>query len=69
MSFGGKASWQGVGDVGGGSYTAEDVRITHHIVDRPKVSQTFDGRHYLQPQWVYDCVNAGKVSSNLVEFR
>eukprot|EP00045_Choanoeca_perplexa_P007859 m.72326 g.72326 ORF g.72326 m.72326 type:complete len:609 (-) comp14251_c0_seq2:128-1954(-) len=57
-SFGGNVSWEGTGDVGAGPYSAEDARITHHIADRPSLSQTFDGRHYVQPQWVYDCINA-----------
>eukprot|EP00911_Craspedida_sp_UC1_P001610 UC1_evm1s1219 len=58
-AFGGQCSWQGVGGAGSGPFDVEDPRITHHIVDRPKVPQTFDGRHYVQPQWLYDCVNAG----------
>eukprot|EP00658_Telonema_sp_P-2_P080608 TRINITY_DN8054_c0_g4_i1.p1 TRINITY_DN8054_c0_g4~~TRINITY_DN8054_c0_g4_i1.p1 ORF type:complete len:527 (-),score=151.08 TRINITY_DN8054_c0_g4_i1:289-1869(-) len=33
--------------------------ITHQIVDRPKLlAPAIDGREYIQPQWVYDCVNA-----------
>ena len=37
--------------------------ITHHVVDRPKLlsGHSFEGRVYVQPQWVYDCVNAGKL--------
>jgi pescadillo protein len=57
-AFGGRVSWEGIGDEGCGEYAADSKSITHHIVDRPALSTTFDGRHYIQPQWVYDCVNA-----------
>eukprot|EP00039_Didymoeca_costata_P009934 m.132681 g.132681 ORF g.132681 m.132681 type:complete len:209 (-) comp14652_c0_seq3:2327-2953(-) len=61
-SFGGHVSWQGIGDQGAGPYSEDDARITHHVVDRPNMKQTHLQRHYIQPQWVYDCVNAKKVS-------
>merc|ERR1712146_388816 len=57
-SFGGNVSWDALDEAEAGPYGVDDPRITHHIVDRPAVSQTFDGRHYVQPQWVYDCINA-----------
>lgn len=40
-----------------------DPTITHHVVDRPKLlsGHQFEGRVYIQPQWVYDCVNAQKL--------
>eukprot|EP01147_Barroeca_monosierra_P006728 gene6728-361_t len=56
--FGGEVSWESVGGVGAGPYSADDARITHHIVDRPKIDVLFDSRRYIQPQWVFDCVNA-----------
>lgn len=31
--------------------------ITHQIVDRPKILQKVPGRTYIQPQWVFDCIN------------
>lgn len=31
--------------------------ITHQIVDRPKVASKVAGRTYVQPQWVFDCIN------------
>lgn len=35
-----------------------DQRITHHVIDRPKVlGQVYMTREYVQPQWVYDCIN------------
>ncbi|EGD80937.1 hypothetical protein PTSG_01520 [Salpingoeca rosetta] len=57
-SFGGQVSWESMGGLAPGPFEADDKRITHHIVDRPKLSTVFDGRHYVQPQWVFDCINA-----------
>ncbi len=38
---------------------ADDPRITHYVIDRPKEFITFDdNKEYVQPQWVLDCVNA-----------
>ncbi|QPG72797.1 hypothetical protein FOA43_000099 [Brettanomyces nanus] len=31
--------------------------VTHQIVDRPKVANKVQGRTYIQPQWVFDCLN------------
>ncbi|KAL7746369.1 mRNA-binding ribosome synthesis protein nop7 [Sorochytrium milnesiophthora] len=59
-SFGGNVGWDPV--TGGGSpYTETDPRITHCVVDRPVVRDRVSGRSYVQPQWVYDCINAGKL--------
>ena len=63
-SFGGKVSWQGVGDedtLGRGPFKEDDARVTHHIVDRPAVSGQRPERHYVQPQWVFDCINQRQV--------
>jgi pescadillo protein len=35
-----------------------DSSITHHICDRPSQAHRFLNRVYVQPQWVYDCVNS-----------
>jgi pescadillo protein len=39
----------------------KDSRITHHIVDRPRLVQSYDSlpksREYVQPQWLLDCAN------------
>ncbi|RUS79768.1 hypothetical protein EGW08_012484 [Elysia chlorotica] len=54
---GGEASWDsslGLGAKYGESYDG----ITHHIIDRPTVSNQRLDRTYIQPQWVFDCVNA-----------
>jgi len=50
-SFGGRVSWE-IGK-------ENDVSITHHIVDRNQLlGQRVLSRDYVQPQWVYDCINA-----------
>lgn len=61
-SCGGAVSWDRT--LGPGStYQESDERITHQIVDRgahptkPRVVS----RYYLQPQWVFDCVNAKRL--------
>uniref|UniRef100_A0A8C7ZD45 Pescadillo homolog n=1 Tax=Oryzias sinensis TaxID=183150 RepID=A0A8C7ZD45_9TELE len=56
-SFGGEVSWDRSVCIGS-TYEATDETITHQIVDRPNVDKSYINRYYIQPQWVYDCVNA-----------
>lgn len=35
--------------------------ITHQIVDRPKIAHRVAGRTYVQPQWVFDCINKAEL--------
>ncbi|KAI4160244.1 MAG: hypothetical protein L6R39_000239 [Caloplaca ligustica] len=72
-SFGCKRiGWNEV--LGDGAFTNDefDPSITHQIVDRPPMQQTEEsqtgavprrmpGRTYVQPQWVWDCINEGKL--------
>jgi len=52
-SFGGKVTWEGAG------VNEENEDITHQIVDRADtVQHRILSRDYVQPQWVYDCLNA-----------
>ncbi|KAG2546685.1 hypothetical protein PVAP13_9KG038700 [Panicum virgatum] len=53
-AFGGTVSWEGEG----APFNEVDEDITHQIVDRPTQSHVFLSRAYVQPQWVFDCVNA-----------
>jgi len=53
-AFGGIVSWEGEG----APYKEADQSITHQIVDRPTQGHIFLSREYVQPQWVFDCVNA-----------
>lgn len=55
-SFGGEVSWDKA-LYPGATYIEKDASITHQIVDRPIISSTVLGRVYIQPQWVYDCIN------------
>lgn len=41
--------------------TEDDPRLTHQIVDRPTLNRMFTGREYVQPQWVFDSLNADKL--------
>ncbi|XP_058512729.1 pescadillo homolog [Ochotona princeps] len=56
-SFGGEVSWDKSLCIGA-TYDITDSHITHQIVDRPGQQTTVVGRYYVQPQWVFDCVNA-----------
>ncbi|XP_044465681.1 LOW QUALITY PROTEIN: pescadillo homolog, partial [Mangifera indica] len=53
-AFGGVVSWEGEG----APFEEMDQSITHQIVDRPTQGHLYLSREYVQPQWVYDCVNA-----------
>lgn len=35
--------------------------ITHQIVDRPKILSKVAGRTYVQPQWIFDCINQSEL--------
>lgn len=55
-SFGGKVSWDS-SIFPGATFNETDETITHQIVDRPSLSKQYISRDYIQPQWVFDCVN------------
>ncbi|KAI2664952.1 Pescadillo [Labeo rohita] len=55
--LGGQVSWDKSLCIGS-TYDETDETITHHIVDRPSIEKQYINRYYIQPQWVYDCVNA-----------
>ncbi|XP_042297735.1 pescadillo homolog [Sceloporus undulatus] len=55
--FGGEVSWDKSVCIGA-TYDVTDPKITHQIVDRPVLEKQVIGRYYLQPQWVFDSVNA-----------
>ncbi|XP_077163376.1 pescadillo homolog isoform X1 [Paroedura picta] len=55
--FGGTASWDRSVCIGA-TYDVTDPAITHQIVDRPTIEKQVIGRYYVQPQWVFDSVNA-----------
>ncbi|XP_039626695.1 pescadillo [Polypterus senegalus] len=55
--FGGLVSWDRSLCIGA-TYEVTDETITHQIVDRPSVDKQYLNRYYIQPQWIYDSVNA-----------
>jgi len=60
-SVGGQVSWDASASEGS-TYPETDETITHQIVDRGTKAgfeKKYLSRYYLQPQWVYDCVNSG----------
>ncbi|EIN13502.1 hypothetical protein PUNSTDRAFT_117259 [Punctularia strigosozonata HHB-11173 SS5] len=72
-SFGGRIGWPASSGTGS-PFEEEDESITHVIIDRPVAEKAREHeteearerrrrRKYVQPQWVVDCVNAGKLLS------
>lgn len=57
---GGDVSWD-ASSFYGSTFQEDDPTITHQIVDRPNLDNKNINRKYVQPQWVYDCVNAGRL--------
>ncbi|XP_049808323.1 pescadillo homolog [Schistocerca nitens] len=55
--FGGEVSWDKLSFVGA-TFDESDETITHQIVDRPSLEKQYISRYYIQPQWVFDSVNA-----------
>eukprot|EP00033_Pygsuia_biforma_P002105 GCRY01002336.1.p1 GENE.GCRY01002336.1~~GCRY01002336.1.p1 ORF type:complete len:372 (+),score=106.15 GCRY01002336.1:844-1959(+) len=53
-SFGGQVAFPDEGS----PFLEKDAAITHQIVDRPRQKVTHPNRIYIQPQWIFDCVNA-----------
>lgn len=59
QSAGGSLGWEALDE---SSPIAEDSpAITHHVIDRPNLAKMYADRVYIQPQWVFDCINAGKI--------
>uniref|UniRef100_A0A3B3QV66 Pescadillo homolog n=1 Tax=Paramormyrops kingsleyae TaxID=1676925 RepID=A0A3B3QV66_9TELE len=55
--FGAQVSWEKSLCIGS-TYDVNDETITHQVVDRPNVDKKYINRYYIQPQWVFDCVNS-----------
>ncbi|KDR21903.1 Pescadillo-like protein, partial [Zootermopsis nevadensis] len=55
--FGGEVSWDKLLFVGA-AFDESDESITHQIVDRPHMGKQYISRYYVQPQWIFDSVNA-----------
>lgn len=61
-SFSGQVSWDASVALGA-TYQESDESITHQIVDRPIANnaKTYLNRVYVQPQWVFDCINENMI--------
>ncbi|KAJ2493725.1 mRNA-binding ribosome synthesis protein nop7 [Coemansia sp. RSA 2050] len=59
-AFGGRLGWDQSSD-GGSPYAENDRSITVQISDRPIQGHQFLDRTYVQPQWVYDSINARRL--------
>ena len=66
LSCGGRVGWEGEAS----PFARDDPRITHQVIDRPPSGDAAGGagsadaaarRELVQPQWVFDCVNARAV--------
>lgn len=55
--FGGEVSWDKDHFVGA-TFDETDESIAYQIVDRPTMDKQYISRYYVQPQWVFDSVNA-----------
>ncbi|XP_033627505.1 pescadillo homolog [Asterias rubens] len=55
--FGAQVSWDKTVFIGA-TYDVNDESITHQIVDRPQQKKEYLSRYYIQPQWVFDSINA-----------
>ncbi|XP_070153718.1 pescadillo homolog [Polyergus mexicanus] len=60
--FGGEVSWDKLLFVGA-TFDENDETITHQIVDRPSMKKQYVSRYYIQPQWIFDSVNARELLS------
>ncbi|KCV69114.1 hypothetical protein H696_04530 [Fonticula alba] len=55
---GGTVGWS---DATFGAISEDSDSITHHIVDRPTQGHVYLDREYIQPQWVFDSINAARL--------
>ncbi|KOB69347.1 Uncharacterized protein OBRU01_16960 [Operophtera brumata] len=55
--FGGEVSWDKDHFVGA-TFDETDESVAYQIVDRPSMDKQYLSRYYVQPQWVFDSVNA-----------
>ncbi|KAH8868140.1 Pescadillo like [Schistosoma japonicum] len=58
-SCGGECSWDKIVSPGY-TFQEDDPTIDYQVVDRPMTDMKLT-RYYVQPQWVFDCLNAGRL--------
>ena len=54
ISQGGQIGWEHPAS----PFNMSDPGITHHVIDRPLTGATMSTREYVQPQWIFDSINA-----------
>ncbi|KAJ2706863.1 mRNA-binding ribosome synthesis protein nop7 [Coemansia spiralis] len=59
-ALGGRVGWDRTSG-GGSPYAENDQAITIQVADRPVQGHQFLDRAYVQPQWVYDSINARRL--------
>jgi len=59
-ALGGQVSWDPY-LFAGATFLENDESITHQVVDRDVDTKQYLSRYYIQPQWIFDCVNARAV--------
>lgn len=61
-ALGGEVSWDATA-APGSTFAENDPSVTHQIADRPKESLKMNHleRVYVQPQWIFDSINQGKL--------
>jgi len=58
LATGGRVGWEGETS----PLSHDDESITHQVIDRPQMlGSPVASREYIQPQWVFDCINARKL--------
>ncbi|VDP32461.1 unnamed protein product [Schistosoma curassoni] len=58
-SCGGECSWDKIVSPGY-TFQEDDPTVDYQVVDRPMTDMKLT-RYYVQPQWVFDCLNAGRL--------
>ena len=61
QAMGGQVGWENIDGIPIPVGSEDDPEITHQVCDRPSISKFFADRKYVQPQWVFDCLNANQV--------
>lgn len=57
---GGSVSWD-KSMCPGATFDVSDQSVTHQLIDRPKLNNMVVNRVYVQPQWIFDSINARKL--------
>ena len=59
QNAGGSVAWECLDN--SSPLTEDSPVITHQVIDRPNLAKMYADRVYIQPQWIFDSINAGKI--------